>query len=297
MSALSHIVLTMTTYTSADLSEIAASIPSRASEAGLVIIPGVEIKKDVDVQLDSQEADISSALKVAALVKAPFISVEADSFATEMLRRTEGYEDLPPVAERLMESAEKHNDSLMSVTVTWVADGLVYQWMAQSDWIGPILMKLDAAVQEAEAESEAEQEDQLEEYYSNYRAAVTALAESPKYRGEQVNKRRHVAPSIIAEAGLEEIPEVTLTRQIMPAANKIVSAKVYEFEQDVRTRKSELADELRTYPAWQRVYTQIKRKAAAAMFLMEKADGYRLSTDLAEEISEVAANPVYVSRY
>lgn len=44
------------TYTSADLAEIAASIPSRASEASLVIIPGVNIEKDVDVQVDSQEA-------------------------------------------------------------------------------------------------------------------------------------------------------------------------------------------------------------------------------------------------
>lgn len=158
-------------------------------------------------------------------------------------------------------------------------------------------MELTAAVEGAAAESEAEREDSREEYYSNYRAAVAALAESPKYRGEQLGKRRHVAPSIIAEAGLEEIPEVILSRQIMPDANKIVNAKVYEFEQDFRTRKTELANELRTYPDWDRVYTQIKRKAAAAKFLMEKADGYRLSTDLAEEISEAAANPVYVSRY
>jgi hypothetical protein len=100
-----------------------------------------------------------------------------------------------------------------------------------------------------------------------------------------------------ADAGIDEIPAVILTRQIMADANKIVNAKVYEFEQDFRARKSELADELRTYPAWHRVYTQIKRKAAAAEFLMEKAHGYRLSTDLAGEISEVAANPLYVSRY
>jgi hypothetical protein len=82
----------------------------------------------------------------------------------------------------------------------------------------------------------------------------------------------------------------------MPEANKLVNAKVYEFEQDFRGRKSELADELRSYPAWQRVYTQIKRNAAAAEFLMKKADGYRLSNDLAEEISDAAANPVYVPR-
>lgn len=263
----------------------------------MVIIPGVKIEKDVDVQVDSHEADISNALKIAVLVKTPFISVESDSFSTEMLRRTEGYEDLPPAAERLMKSAKKHDDSLMSVTVTWVAEGLAYQWMAQSDWIGPLLTELDAAIEGAEAESEAEQEDRLEEYYSNYRAAVTALAESLKYRGEQIGKRRHVASSIIAEAGIDEIPEVILARQIMPDANKIVNAKIYEFEQDFLARKAELAEELRDSPDWQRVYTKINRRTAALQFLTKKADGYRLSTDLAQEISEIAANPVYVSRY
>jgi hypothetical protein len=288
---------TMTvTYTSDDLSQIAASILGHAREAGLTVVPGIKIEKEVDVRIASEDVDISSALQVAVLVKAPFISVDSDWFWTDRLRHTEGYEDLPPAAERLVESAKEHNDSLMSVTVTWVADGLTYEWMAQSGWIGPLLIDIDAAMEVAETESETEREDRLEEYYSNYRAAVTALAESPKYRGEQVGKRRHVAPSIVAEAGLQEINDVVLTRQIMPDANKIVNAKVYEFEQDFRARKDVLADELRAYPAWQRVYTKAKRKDAAVGFLTKKADGYRLSTDLAEEISEAAAIPVNIAR-
>ena len=56
-----------------------------------------------------------------------------------------------------------------------------------------------------------------------------------------------------------------MTRQVQPEANRIIGEKVYEYEQDFRARKTELADELRTYPAWQRVYTQIQRKAAAAV--------------------------------
>jgi hypothetical protein len=68
------------TYTSADLAEIAASIPSRASEAGLVIVPGVSIAREVDVQINGHEADIAAALQIARLVKAPFISVDPDPF-------------------------------------------------------------------------------------------------------------------------------------------------------------------------------------------------------------------------
>lgn len=83
----------------------------------------------------------------------------------------------------------------------------------------------------------------------------------------------------------------------MPEANRIVNAKVYEFEQDLRARKTEVAEELRNYPAWQVVYTKAERKAAAIRFLTKKADGHRLSTDLAVEISKAAANSVHVSNY
>lgn len=45
------------------------------------------------------------------------------------------------------------------------------------------------------------------------------------------------------------------------------------------------------------VYTKAKRQETAMKFLMKKAEGHRLSVDLAEEISDAAANPVYISRY
>jgi hypothetical protein len=65
-------------------------------------------------------------------------------------------------------------------------------------------------VQAAEDEAEAEQDAITEMDYAQLRAAVDALVESPKYRREQVNKRRHIAPGVIAEAGLGEVNDVLL---------------------------------------------------------------------------------------
>jgi hypothetical protein len=284
------------TYTSDDLSKIAASIPSYASEAGLVDVPGVEIEKEVDVRIDSEDVDIVAALQVAVLVKTPFICVDASPFSVGMLRAAQEYSDLPTAAERLLKSAEMRDGSLMSVTVSWVSDGLCYQWRAQSEWIGPLLIEIDAAIENAEAEAEAEHENFMDEYRTAFQAAVSALVESPKFRGEQLGKRRLVAPSILAEAGVEEPPTVFMSHRVMPEANKIVRAKAYEYEQDFSTRVSQLADELREYPDWKRVYTKGKRTAAAVKFLIEKADGYRLPTPLAEEISEAAAIPFNSAR-
>lgn len=286
------------TYTSADLAEIAASIPGYAKEAGLLIIPAVEISKDADVQVNSHEADISAALMLAALVKAPFISVSTERFWTERIRHTDGYEDLPPTAERLLKAAGKHDDSLMSIEVSWVADGLVYEWVAQTDWIGPLLIDIDAAVGAAETESEAEHEERMREHYTSIHEAAMALAESPKFRAEQVKNRRHIAAAIIVEAGLGEVNEVTLTHHVIPEANKVVNRKALEYEQDFRTRKTELAAELSAYPGWYREGTKAKKKLAAIKFLTEKADGHRpMNSNFAEELSEAAAHPVYVSRY
>lgn len=283
------------TYTSDDLSEIVTSIPSHASEAGLAVIPGVQIEKTVDVRIASEDADLFAALQVAVLVKAPFISVDASPFSIDMLRAAREYADLPTAAERLLKSSEKRDGSLMSVTVTWVSDGLCYEWCAQSEWIGPLLIDIDAAVENAETEADAEHENFMNDYRTKFQAAVSALVESPKFRGEQLGRRRLVAPSILAEAGVEEPPTVFMSHQVMPEANKIVRAKAYEYEQDFSTRVSQLADELREYPEWKRVYTKSKRTAAAVRFLIEKADGYRLPTPLAEEISEAAAIPFNIA--
>lgn len=76
---------------------------------------------------------------------------------------------------------------------------------------------------------------------------------------------------------------------MFPLVNRKIAEKVYEYEQDFSARKKELALELHSYHEWLKETTKVRRKAAAIKSLTRKADGYRLSTDLAEEISEVAS--------
>lgn len=287
------------TYTPADLAEIAASIPNRASEAGLLFVPGARVEGERHIALNGRDLDADGAVRVAAKVGAAFVSVSAVPFDLQGLldELDNDQEELSQSAKRVIEAARQHNGEHEGVTVIWAAQGLIYEWHAATDWIGTFLSELHQAVEDSEAESNDAHRERLTEYYTNIQTAATVLAESRKYRGEQAGKRRHLMASILAEAGMDEIDEITLTRQVMPEANRIVNAKVYEFEQDFRARKAEVAEELRNFPAWQVVYTKAERKAVAIRFLTKKADGHRLSADLAVEISDAAANPVYVSRY
>lgn len=104
------------------------------------------------------------------------------------------------------------------------------------------------AVQAAQNEDDAVEDARTGVHYAKLRAAVDALVESPKYRREQVNKRRHIAPAILIEAGLGEIDDVLLTHQVMPDANRIVNAEAMGFGDDFRARKGELAGGLSSVP-------------------------------------------------
>lgn len=279
-------------YTSDDLSEISTAIPESASDAGLIVLPGVDIVRSPDVELDGDEVNIFAGLRVAALVNAPFICVDLGTFTADELREMPEYSDLPIEAERIIEAAKARNGLLMSVAVSWVSDGLSYRWMAQADWIGPLLSNIDAALQKSELEAATEYENSKAEYIETLEASIAALVESRRFRGEQLSRRKLVAPSVLSEAGMGNVPEVFLSRQVLPEANRIVAMKAYEYEQDFRANVLQMMIELRAYPDWQRVFTKAQRTDAALKFLMEKAEGYRLPKLFAEELSEAAAKPV-----
>ncbi|MFC9351711.1 hypothetical protein [Arthrobacter sp. NPDC057013] len=113
----------------------------------------------------------------------------------------------------------------------------------------------------------------------------------------EVNKRRHIAPAILAEAGLGEINDVLLTHQVMPDTNRIVNAKAMEFEEDFRARKHELASELSNVPYFYTQNTKAGKKLVAIDFLTEKADGYRfLNSNFAVELSDAASPPRNIRR-
>lgn len=226
------------TYTSTYLSEIEASIPSRATSAGLANYQGLDIQKEADIRVDGEEVSIDGALKLAGLVGAPFLAVEGSVCSVEHMRAVYTHEydgELPAAVEKLLRGAEKHDGSLMALTVTWVSQGLVYEWLAQSDWIDPLLARIRTALENAKAEADVEHEDSMDEYRVALQAAVSTLVESPKFRGEQVSKRSLVAPLILTEAGIEEPPPVLMRLRVMPEAAGAENLRRHPLSDEGRT--------------------------------------------------------------
>lgn len=102
------------------------------------------------------QVSIDGALKSAALVGAPFITVENSVYLVEQMRAAYTHEhdaELPDAVEKLLRGAEKHDGPVMALAVSWVPQGLVYEWVAQSDWIDPLLTRIPTELENAQAES------------------------------------------------------------------------------------------------------------------------------------------------
>lgn len=279
------------TYTSAELTAIAASIPPQAAEAGLLFLPGAKFEGENYVALDGKQLSAIEVVPVAARVGASFVSVSAVPFDLNGLvaELVGDDEDLPDAVKQVVARAQPHDGSTEGVSITWVAQGLAYVWHAQTEWTDSFLSELYAAQSESEAGEDAEHQESLERERRYIADAAAALVDSPEYRAESRNKRGILAPRILADAGLGDVHPALLSAYVFPLANRRIAEKVYEYEQDFGGRKKELALELISYPEWLKETTKVRRKTAAIKFLTRKADGYRLSTDLAEEISDIAA--------
>ncbi|MEO5318917.1 hypothetical protein PV761_10095 [Arthrobacter sp. CC3] len=279
------------TYTSAELADIAASIPTQAAEAGLLFLPGAKFEGEHYVALDGKQLSATEVVHFAARVGASFVSVSAVPFDLHGLvaELVGDDEDLPDAVKQVVTRAQPHDGSTEGVSITWVAEGLAYVWHAQTEWTDSFLSELYAAQSESDAGEDAEHQESLERERRYIADAAAALVHSPEYRAESKNKRGILAPRILADAGLGDVNPSLLTAYVFPLANRRIAEKVYEYEQDFVGRKKELALELNSYHEWLKETTKVRRKTAAIKFLTRKADGNRLSTDLAEEISDIAA--------
>lgn len=68
------------TYTSAELTAIAASTPTQAAEASLLFLPGAKFEGENYVALDGKQLSATEVVPVAARVGAAFVSVSAVPF-------------------------------------------------------------------------------------------------------------------------------------------------------------------------------------------------------------------------
>ncbi|UYY83092.1 hypothetical protein OIT41_08695 [Arthrobacter sp. YA7-1] len=284
----------MTSFTSDELAALAAEIPTRAMDRGLLYVEDAEFVNKADVQLSSAAVALDSALAIALGSRAPFVSLDVNRFDGELLRlfvaNEDGLVELPAVVEGVIDEASSHEDEVETLTLRWPAQGLVIEWTAATDWHEAFWEKLAAARAAASREVEEESATEQALYQAQLAELEAALAASQDFRAASVMKRRAVAEAI-ASAIDEDLVGTWGFRHTLTEANALAKRRIFEYEHELSERIPELVEELIRQPQWRIAGSMNLMREVALKFLAKKADGYRLSAAFADQLVHAALTP------
>jgi hypothetical protein len=158
---------------------------------------------------------------------------------------------------------------------------LNYEWSATANWRRELAVDMARATFEGQQESAA----QAQARDSAIDSLVALLMNSPEFRAAMPTKR---IPTALALLASQQNANEDAIRQAASRASTNLARRVLEIEILLKPRLDELAEELRHTPDW-RVATSIpKRHEAAVTFLMEKAEGFRLSSGISDPLMRAA---------
>jgi hypothetical protein len=288
---LPHRVLTMTTYTSAELAALAEQIPTEAGHRGLLFVGEAEFNKEADVELNAATVTVDSALAIAVTAHAPFVSLEMSRFSTHVLRSALATDDvLPEAVEDIIAQAEWHEGDVDELKLRWPAQGLIFEWTAAADWYNVFCDKLVSAQAEASLEAREELEDEWVLQSAQMKELLETLTSSSEFRFATIKRRRPVAEDIAMRKVGDAVSSSDF-RRVLKNANEQIDRNVLEQERVLRPQILDLVTDLRSYPEWRRANTQVRMRDAVVNFLAGKADGYRLGTTFIDQVMQAALGP------
>lgn len=269
--------------------EIAAARNLRLFDAHYLNVP--------EVQMFADDMGIDEAIEVAALTRAPFISLELSTFDTKALLEDLEVTDESPAGEvhqRLIAKAQQHDGDFDQLWLRWAANGLSYEWTALAEWRRVLAVEIMNAKLRAERESS----DQADANRAQSDALVAFLIDSPEFRTALPTKRYPTGLAVIASSEHHGADEGVI-QQAASRASTEVDRRVLALEISLKPQMEQLAEELRKTQSWRAATSIPKRHMAAIDFLMGKAEGYRLSSRISDPLMRAAkelddANIVFI---
>lgn len=256
--------------TSSDLAAMAAQAPGLAAAQNLRVIDALYMSVP-EVILDDDSLGIAETIEVAAVTGAPFISVDLDAFDAQAL--ADG-DELP---EDLIRSARKYDGENERIWLRWAANGLTYGWSKAAAWREQLTVQME----KTELETQQQSPNEAQVRASKVDELIAMLTASPEFRQALPTKRSLLGVAILTNSG-ETDDE--LIQQAAGLAYHRVQKQILQIELSLAPHLAELAAELRQTPAWQAAKSDTKRHNAAIELLIEKSDGYRLSSRLSDPL-------------
>ena len=253
---------------------MAADAPGLAAAQNLRVINALYMNVP-EVVLDDGTLGIAETIELAALTGAPFISVDLDAFDAQALA------DRDELPEDLVRNARKYDGENERIWLRWAANGLTYGWSKAATW----REQLTTQMEKTELEAQQQSTNEAQARGTKIDELIATLIESPEFRQALPTKRSLLGVAILTNSG-ETDDEVV--QQAAGSAYHRVQKKILQLELSLAPHMEELAAELRQTPAWQAAKSDTKRHNAAIDLLIEKSDGYRLSSRLSDPLMRAA---------
>ena len=267
------------------LKTMAARVAELAATNSLRLFDAMYLNEP-DLRLDGESVSADEVIEIAALTAAPFVSIDMDEFdPAELLVQIN--EDIPedsPAMEQLRQLVGKADSKYRGMTerlwLRWGAQGLTYEWSATADWRRQLAVDMARATYEGQQESAV----QAQARDSEVNSLVAILMDSPDFRAAMPTKRIPTGQALLTNHSADEdVIQRAASRASLKRAGRIL-----EFEISLKPRLDELAEGLRNTPDWRAATSIPKRHDAAISFLMEQAEGHRLSSRISDPLMRAA---------
>ncbi|CAL4861116.1 hypothetical protein MMM2322_02801 [Microbacterium sp. MM2322] len=187
--------------------------------------------------------------------------------------------------ESLRRIAEDHDGELVSVSLRWAADGLIWEWLATARWHDDLTEEEELAEYQARGIDRVGHELRLVSSRSASQKLLELILEAPAFRGETTNRRTAQA-QIVMDAHPNLVADLMFPRDTLKRARAAAAVEVANWES--RLTGDEIIDAV--VEVLQVSRTIADQKARIAALVRRRADGWALSENFLERLRLEAAD-------
>lgn len=250
----------------------------------LAICDGINLSKEAEVELDGGQISDDAFLGILKASNPPFVTLSKHRYE-RLLHQAIGTDNWLEEADlKFLDRFKKFEGALNSAEITWIADGIVYQWSLNTSWFEEILEKFNEAIENHADVSQSRKQAEHETYLAKAKEMHERIFELPEYRDSNPLHRKRLLPSLLDREGWvdEKYGQWQITQYLVARERETTD----DLSLDVRAEMPRLAKELGQTSEWKQARTAKEREALAGELLLEYTKGWRLAKTLAVELAD-----------
>lgn len=274
-----------TTLNSEMLADRVNQLETSIQASGIIAIgDGISLSKETEVELDGSQISDDAFLAILKASDAPFVVLSRHRYERRLHQILGTDNQLEEADLRFLDRFKKFEGELSSAEITWITDGVVYQWSLNTSWFEEILDNFNEAIESQALTSEEREVAEQEAYLVRAEEMHARIFELPEYRDSNPLHRKRLLPSLLDREGWvdDRYGQWRITHYLVAKERETTD----DLSLSVRAEMPRLAKELGQTSEWKQARTAKAREALAGELLLEHTKGWRLAKTLAVELAD-----------